>query len=89
MPATKLTRALFNPVRQNESTCNVIRELMAEHRIRTQAELADRLRLSPSQLSRRMSEGGWSGEELWRIVYELKPSEAQLLRMMAYQQVSA
>lgn len=89
MPATKLTRALFNPVRQNEETCNVIRELMAENRIRTQAELAERLRLSPSQLSRRMSEGGWSGDELWRIAYELKPSDTQLRRMMAYQQASA
>lgn len=89
MPATKLSKALFNPQRQNEETGQVIRELMVANRIRTQEQLAGRIRLTPSQLSRRMTSGGWSGEELWRIVYELKPTPEQLLRMMAYQQASA
>lgn len=88
MPSTKLTRALFNPRRQNEVTCDVIRELMATNHVRTQAQLAERMRMTPSQLSKRMSAGNWSAAELWRIVYELHPTPEQLLRMMAYQRVS-
>jgi len=83
MPATKLTRALFNPARQQKELCTVIRICMARKGIRTQNELGTLLHLAPSQISKRMHSGGWSAEELWRLIFVLEPTPEELLRMVA------
>lgn len=89
MPATKLSKTLFNATKQQQAFNDTVAVLMARKRIKTQAQLAPRLHMSTSQLSRRMTGGGWTAPELWRLIYVLEPTQEELVRMMAYQKASA
>lgn len=89
MPATKLGKSLFNAARQKQTFDDTVAVLMARKRIRTQAQLADRMHMSASQLSRRMTGGGWTAPELWRLIYILEPTQEELVRMMWQQGASA
>lgn len=82
MPATKLSRKLFNPDRQKQTFDGVVAELMARKQIKTQAQLAPQLHMSESMLSRRMKSGDWKAAELWRLIYVLEPTPDDLMRMM-------
>lgn len=85
MPATKLSKRLFNPAKQREEFNQVVCVCMARKRIRTQEQLAEQLHMTPSALSRRMTSGGWKDVELWRAIYVLEPTPEELVRMMSVQ----
>ena len=72
MPKVKL--GIPSPKQQRETFNRIIAIAMAYAGVRTQAALGVMLGMSRATLSKRMNHGGWSYEEVCRLVRVLKLS---------------
>lgn len=66
MPRTKLD--MLTPERQREITNKTLRHYMVEKEIRTPSNLAPLVGITPRTMRRRFDEGGWTIEELQKLV---------------------
>ena len=60
----------------------VIKKAMVDCEIDDYTALGLRMGMSRQAISRRMNDGGWKDEELWRLVRVLKLSAEQLAAML-------
>lgn len=74
---------IFNPVKQWEVFNRCVRVAMQQQDVKTHAELAALMGMNRSVVSKRLSLGGWSMEEAWRLVRLLKIGPETAAVMMA------
>ena len=74
---------VFNPVKQWEIFNRCVRVAMQQQDIKTHAELAALMGMNRSVVSKRLSLGGWSVEETWRLIRILKIKPETTAVMMA------
>ena len=60
----------------------VIKKAMVDCDIEDYTALGLRMGMSRQAISRRMNDGGWKDEELWKLVQVLKLSAEQLAAML-------
>ena len=80
MPRVKL--GIPTPAQQREAMNKIIRKAMVDCDIEDYVTLGRRMGMSRQAIGRRMNDGGWKDEELWRLVRVLKLSANQVASMM-------
>lgn len=80
MPRVKLGAP--TPDQQRVAMNKVIKKAMVECDIEDYVTLGLRMGMSRQAISRRMNDGGWKIEELWRLVRVLKLSAGQVASML-------
>lgn len=80
MPRTKLS--IPTPSQQRAAMNKVIKKAMVDCDIDDYTGLALRMGMSRQAVSRRMNDGGWKDEELWKLVRVLKLTAEQLAVML-------
>lgn len=80
MPRGKLGTP--TPAQQRDVMNKVIRKAMVDCDIEDYTVLGLRMGMSRQAVSRRMNDGGWKDEELWRLVRVLKLTAEQLSVML-------
>lgn len=74
---------LFNPVKQWEVFNRCVRVAMQRKDLKTQNQLAAAMGMDRSAVNKRMSRGGWTVEETWRLSRVLGLAPEEMLAMMA------
>ena len=80
MPRVKLGTP--TPAQQRAVMNKIIKKAMVDCDIDDYTGLGLRMGMSRQAVSRRMNDGGWKDEELWRLVRVLKLDVSQVARMM-------
>ena len=80
MPRVKLGTP--TPAQQWAVMNKVIKKAMVDCDIEDYTALGLRMGMSRQAISRRMNDGGWKDEELWKLVRVLKLSAEQLAAML-------
>ena len=80
MPRVKLGTP--TPAQQRAVMNKVIKKAMVDCYIEDYTALGLRMGMSRQAISRRMNDGGWKDEELWKLVRVLKLSAEQLAAML-------
>ena len=80
MPRVKLGTP--TPAQQRAVMNKVIKKAMVDCAIEDYTALGLRMGMSRQAISRRMNDGGWKDEELWKLVRVLKLSAEQLAAML-------
>lgn len=80
MPRVKLGTP--KPAQQRAVMNKIIKKAMVDCDIEDYTALSLRMGMSRQAVSRRMNDGGWKDEELWRLVRVLKLDVSQVARMM-------
>lgn len=80
MPSVKLGTP--TPAQQRAVMNKIIKKAMVDCDIDDYTALGLRMGMSRQAVSRRMNDGGWKDEELWRLVRVLKLDVSQVARMM-------
>ena len=80
MPSVKLGTP--TPAQQRAVMNKIIKKAMVDCDIEDYTALGLRMGMSRQAVSRRMNDGGWKDEELWRLVRVLKLDVSQVARMM-------
>ncbi|MCI7713093.1 MAG: DUF739 family protein [Clostridiales bacterium] len=80
MPRVKLGTP--TPAQQRAVMNKIIKKAMVDCDIDDYTALGLRMGMSRQAVSRRMNDGGWKDEELWRLVRVLKLDVSQVARMM-------
>lgn len=80
MPRVKLGTP--TPAQQRDVMNKVIKKAMVDCEIEDYTALGLRMGMSRQAISRRMNDGGWKDEELWKLVRVLKLSAEQLAAML-------
>ena len=80
MPRVKLGTP--TPAQQRAVMNKIIKKAMVDCDIEDYTALGLRMGMSRQAVSRRMNDGGWKDEELWRLVRVLKLDVSQVARMM-------
>lgn len=80
MPRVKLGTP--TPSQQRAVMNKIIKKAMVDCDIDDYTALGLRMGMSRQAVSRRMNDGGWKDEELWRLVRVLKLDVSQVARMM-------
>lgn len=80
MPRVKLGTP--TPAQQRAVMNKVIKKAMVDCEIEDYTALGLRMGMSRQAISRRMNDGGWKDEELWKLVRVLKLSAEQLAAML-------
>ena len=70
------------PAQQRAVMNKIIKKAMVDCDIEDYTALGLRMGMSRQAVSRRMNDGGWKDEELWRLVRVLKLDVSQVARMM-------
>ena len=70
------------PAQQRAVMNKIIKKAMVDCDIDDYTALGLRMGMSRQAVSRRMNDGGWKDEELWRLVRVLKLDVSQVARMM-------
>ena len=70
------------PAQQRAVMNKIIKKAMVDCDIDDYTDLGLRMGMSRQAVSRRMNDGGWKDEELWRLVRVLKLDVSQVARMM-------
>ena len=80
MPSVKLGTP--TPAQQRDVMNKIIKKAMVDCDIEDYTALGLRMGMSRQAISRRMNDGGWKDEELWKLVRVLKLSAEQLAAML-------
>ena len=80
MPRVKLGTP--TPAQQRAVMNTIIKKAMVDCDIEDYTALGLRMGMSRQAISRRMNDGGWKDEELWKLVRVLKLSAEQLAAML-------
>ena len=80
MPRVKLGTP--TPAQQRAVMNKIIKKAMVDCDIEDYTALGLRMGMSRQAVSRRMNDGGWKDEELWRLVRVLELDVSQVARMM-------
>lgn len=80
MPRVKLGTP--TPAQQRTVMNKIIKKAMVDCDIEDYTALGLRMGMSRQAISRRMNDGGWKDEELWKLVRVLKLSAEQLAAML-------
>ena len=80
MPRVKLGTP--TPAQQRAVMNKIIKKAMVDCDIDDYTDLGLRMGMSRQAVSRRMNDGGWKDEELWRLVRVLKLTAEQLAVML-------
>ena len=80
MPRVKLGTP--TPAQQRAVMNKIIKKAMVDCDIDDYTALGLRMGMSRQAVGRRMNDGGWKDEELWRLVRVLKLAVSQVARMM-------
>lgn len=80
MPRVKLGTP--TPAQQRQAMNKVIKKAMVDCDIADYNTLGLRMGMSRQAVSRRMNDGGWKVEELWRLVRVLRLTPGQVGTMM-------
>lgn len=80
MPSVKLGTP--TPAQQRAVMNKIIKKAMVDCDIADYTVLGLRMGMSRQAVSRRMNDGGWKDEELWRLVRVLKLTAEQLAVML-------
>ena len=70
------------PAQQRAVMNKIIKKAMVDCDIDDYTDLGLQMGMSRQAVSRRMKDGGWKDEELWRLVRVLKLDVSQVARMM-------
>ena len=80
MPRVKLGTP--TPAQQRAVMTKISKKAMVDCDIEDYTALGLRMGMSRQAISRRMNDGGWKDEELWKLVRVLKLSAEQLAAML-------
>lgn len=80
MPKVKLGTPTL--AQQRSAMNKIIKKAMVDCDIEDYTALGLRMGMSRQAVSRRMNDGGWKDEELWRLVRVLKLTAEQLAAML-------
>lgn len=80
MPRVKLGTP--TPAQQRAVMNKITKKAMVDCDIEDYTALGLRMGMSRQAISRRMNDGGWKDEELWKLVRVLKLSAEQLAAML-------